>query len=40
VRADGELVAARGGGLLTKLFGGGWPDPDAVVDALRARLAT
>jgi hypothetical protein len=37
VFADGESVAAKGGGFLTKLLGGGWPDPDEVVKRLRAR---
>ncbi len=28
---DGTVVACRGGNLLTRLVGGGWPDPEAVV---------
>jgi hypothetical protein len=28
---DGRTIASRGGGLLTKLLGGGWPDPEDVV---------
>lgn len=38
VLVDGELVAARGGNLLTRLLGGGWPDPEDVIakiDAIR-----
>lgn len=37
---DGELIASRGGGFFKRLLGGGWPDPDEVVDEieqLRAR---
>jgi len=35
---DGEHVAGRNQGFLTRLLGGGWPDPDDVVEALRERL--
>lgn len=35
--ADGELVASKSGSLLSKLFGGGWPDPHEVVAALHKR---
>jgi hypothetical protein len=38
VYAGDELIAARSGGFLKKLLGGGWPDPDAVVEALRTRI--
>jgi hypothetical protein len=38
VLADGEVVASKGGGFLTKLLGGGWPDEDDVVERLRARV--
>lgn len=38
VVADGEVIASKKGGLLAGLFGGGWPDPDAVIAALRPRL--
>jgi len=37
VLIDGTLVASRGGGFLARLFGGGWPDPDAVAEAIRSR---
>lgn len=37
--ADGETIASRQGGLLTRLLGGGWPDPDDVIAALEQRLA-
>jgi hypothetical protein len=37
VRLDGELIAARANGFLVRLLGGGWPDPDAVVEAVRSR---
>jgi len=39
VIVDGEVVASRGGNALTRLLGGGWPDPDSVVEALRKRVA-
>lgn len=39
VEADGELVAGRGCGLLRRLLGGGWPDPDEVVAELGKRQA-
>lgn len=32
---DGKVVASREKKLLTRLFGGGWPDPDTVVAAIR-----
>ena len=38
VVVDGQVVASKTGGFLVKLLGGGWPDPDAVVAAIRARL--
>jgi len=28
---------ARRGGFFSRLFGGGWPDPDQVVGIVRAR---
>lgn len=37
VVADGELIATKKGNFLTKLLGGGWPEPNAVVEALRAK---
>ena len=37
VLADGQVIATRGGGVLARLFGGGWPEPARVVEALRAR---
>ena len=36
VLANGTVVASRERKLLTRLFGGGWPDDDAVVARLRA----
>jgi hypothetical protein len=39
VLVDGEIVATRGGGFFAKLFGGGWPSPALVIDAIRARSA-
>ena len=37
VRADGEVVAERGGNWLTRSFGAGYPDLDGVVDQLQKR---
>jgi hypothetical protein len=31
------VVATRGGGFLAKFFGGGWPQAEAVVAAIRSR---
>ena len=31
VVVDGEVIASRGGNLLQRVFGGGWPDPEDVV---------
>ena len=36
VIVDGQVVASRGGGMLTKLLGGGFPDPDDVVAKIGA----
>ena len=38
VLVGGDVVATRSGGLLTRLLGGGWPDPSEVVMAVAARL--
>jgi hypothetical protein len=37
VIADGEKVAERGGNRFTRMFGGGYPDLDSVVDKLEKR---
>jgi hypothetical protein len=37
VLVDGEVIARRGGSFLARLFGGGWPDSGAVVEAIRSR---
>ena len=37
VFADGESVAKRGGNFLTRSFGAGYPDLDAVVAVLEER---
>jgi len=34
VLADGEKVAERGGNWLTRSFGAGYPDLDAIVEQL------
>lgn len=39
VFADGVSVAKRGGNFLTRSFGAGYPDLDALVDALAQRSA-
>lgn len=39
VIADGETLVERGGNWLTRSFGVGYPDPEAVVEKLRQRLA-
>jgi len=38
VVVDGETIASRGGNLLTRALGGGWPDPEAVVAKIEAML--
>ncbi len=37
VLADGERIVGRGGNFLTRSFGAGYPDLDAVVDQLEQR---
>ena len=39
VIADGERIAQRGGNWLTRKFGAGYPDLDAVVEHLEQHLA-
>ena len=39
VFADGESVAQRGGNFLTRSFGAGYPDLDAVVGVLAQKSA-
>ena len=39
VVVDGVTIASKKTGLLTKLLGGGWPDPDEVVAAIEKRTA-
>ena len=39
VFADGESVAKRGGNFLTRSFGAGYPDHDAVVAVLAQKSA-
>jgi hypothetical protein len=38
VQLDGQTIATRGGGVLAKFFGGGWPTASDVVAAVRARM--
>lgn len=37
VVVDGETIASREKGFLTRLIGGGWPDEDLVVAELERR---
>ena len=39
VFADGVSVAKRGGNFLTRSFGAGYPDLDALVDVLAQKTA-
>jgi hypothetical protein len=39
VLADGEVIASRGGSMLKRVLGGGWPDPAEVIEKIEARLA-
>jgi hypothetical protein len=37
VVVDGKVIASRGGNVLTKLLGGGgWPDPEQVIQKIAA----
>ncbi len=36
---DGVVLASREGGFFKKLFGGGWPDDDAVVQLVSQKVA-
>ena len=40
VIADGERIAERGGNWLTRKFGAGYPDLDAVVERLEKHRAS
>ena len=33
---DGELIASRGGNMLKRVLGGGWPDPEEVIAKIEA----
>lgn len=35
---DGKVIASRGGNVLTKVLGGGWPDPADVVAKIESLL--
>lgn len=39
VMVDGQVVASREGGILTRLMGGGWPEPSDVLSAIEKRVA-
>jgi hypothetical protein len=36
VLVDGQVIASRGGNMLKRVLGGGWPDPDEVIQKLEA----
>jgi hypothetical protein len=36
---DGQVVASREGNLLTRLMGGGWPEPGDVLATIEKRVA-
>ena len=36
VVVDGRVIASRGGNVLQKMFGGGWPDPEDVIAKIEA----
>jgi hypothetical protein len=38
VLVDEVVIATRGGSVLARLFGGGWPDPARVVETLKTRV--
>ena len=33
---DGELIASRGGNMLKRVLGGGFPDPEEVIQKIEA----
>ena len=37
IRVDGEPLIERGGNLLTRMFGGGYPDTELVIEHLAER---
>jgi hypothetical protein len=37
VLVDGEVIAAREGGFLKRLLGGGWPDNEAILSDMQRR---
>ena len=39
VVVDGEVIASRGGGVLQRVLGGGWPDPQDVIARIETILA-
>lgn len=36
VVVDGKVIASRGGNMLQKVLGGGWPDPEDVIRKIEA----
>jgi hypothetical protein len=36
VVVDGEVIASRGGNMLKRVLGGGWPDPEEVIQKIEA----
>lgn len=37
VLVDGSVIASRDKGFLTRILGGGWPDPEDVVEKVKER---
>lgn len=37
VLVDGEVIASRGGNMLQRVLGGGWPDAEDVIAKIEAR---
>jgi hypothetical protein len=38
VVVDGEVIASRGGNMLKRVLGGGWPDPEEVIAKIEAKM--
>jgi predicted Rdx family selenoprotein len=37
VLVDGETIASRSSSIVSRFLGGGWPDPNDVVQSVRTR---
>ncbi|MGI9014186.1 MAG: hypothetical protein ACR2GY_08050 [Phycisphaerales bacterium] len=40
VKVDGESIATRGGNMVSRMFGKGYPDFSSVVAAVKERIAS